>query len=519
MKAFLIATDELLETSKTAEPHLACLMPLMGRPFIQHVVECLVIQGCNDLVVILCQSPEKIERLLGDGTRWGARIGYQLVRDPSRSYGPLKMIANGREDEPVLIIHADRLLQMDLKEAGPAASDPAPILYCLAKASDHKNDASSNWSGWGWLPPKLDRDLPAELNTEGFFEHLRSLPGCRRVFVSDSKFIRVQSYRDVLAAHRMILNKEFRGLMHIGKEVAENIWLSRNVSLHPSAQLIAPVFIGENCRISSGVRLGPNVAVGDNCVIDVQSRLTDSVIFSRSYVGRSLELCDAIVDRNRLVNARIGSRITVTEDFILAGLSEGHIREWWKTKISQAVATVLLLLLLPFFLVIASYLKLTRKGPLFYKKEAVRLPAESDQELWHTFKLYSFLPPADRSASGDRAGEGAAAASSDMLSGWRDVVYRFIPNLLSVARGGLRFVGVVPRNGEEIKALASDWQVLYLKSKPGIVTETLVNFGTHPAEDEIYSAEAFYCVSSGWKYDLKLLAKYFGQLLGLVPLP
>jgi lipopolysaccharide/colanic/teichoic acid biosynthesis glycosyltransferase len=408
---------------------------------------------------------------------------------------------------------------MDLKEAGPAASDPSPILYCLGKASDPKNDAPSIWSGWGWLPAKLDGDLPAESNPEGFFEHLRSFPGCRRVFVPDSKFMLVQSYRDVLAAHRMILNKEFRGLRHTGKAVAENIWLSRNVSLHPEARLIAPVLIGEKCRISSGVRLGPNVAVGDNCVIDTQSRLSDSVIFSGSYVGRSLELCDAIVDRNRLVNARIGSRITVTEDFILAGLSEGRVLEWWKTKFSQALAAVLLLILLPFLLVFASYLKLTRRGPLFYKKEVVCLPAESDQELWRTFKLYSFLPPADRSGSDDREGQGAASASSTMLSGWRDVVYRFIPNLLSVTRGSLRFVGVGPRNTEEIKALASDWQVLYLKSKLGIVTEALVNFGIDPTEDEIYSAEAFYCVSSGWKYDLKLLAKYFGQLLGLVPLP
>jgi hypothetical protein len=132
----------------------------------------------------------------------------------------------------------------------------------------------------------------------------------------------------------------------------------------------------------------------------------------------------------------------------LAGLSEGRVREWRKTRLSQGVAAMLLLILLRFLLVFASYL-----------------------------------------------------------------------NLLSVAQGSLRFVGVDPRNGEEIKALASDWQVLYLKSKPGIVTEALVNFGTHPTEDELYSAEAFCCVSSGWKYDLKLLAKYFGQLLGLIPLP
>ena len=154
MKAVLIATGELLETSKTAEPHLACLMPLMGRPFIQHVVESLALQGADDLVVVVCQSPEKIEGVLGDGTRWGLKIDYRLVKDPLRSFEPLKSIAVGRQNEPVLIIHADRLLQVDLKATALSASDPSPVLYCLEKASGPENDASSIWSGWGWQRPE-----------------------------------------------------------------------------------------------------------------------------------------------------------------------------------------------------------------------------------------------------------------------------------------------------------------------------------------------------------------------------
>ena len=73
MKAVLIATGELTETRFAGDPYLTCLLPLMDRPFIQHVVECLVTQGLKDFTVILCQSPEKVEGLLGDGTRWGSR--------------------------------------------------------------------------------------------------------------------------------------------------------------------------------------------------------------------------------------------------------------------------------------------------------------------------------------------------------------------------------------------------------------------------------------------------------------
>jgi len=46
-----------------------------------------------------------------------------------------------------------------------------------------------------------------------------------------------------------------------------------------------------------------------------------------------------------------------------------------------------------------------------------------------------------------------------------------------------------------------------------------VNFGIQATHDDMYSAEAVYSVSSGLRHDLRLLARYVGQILGLVPLP
>ena len=104
-------------------------------------------------------------------------------------------------------------------------------------------------------------------------------------------------------------------------------------------------------------------------------------------------------------------------------------------------------------------------------------------------------------------------------AGWRHFFFAFLPALINIARGELRFAGVPPRSVEEIQGLPRDWRALYLKSKPGIVTETMVKFGTGATQDEMYSAEAVYSVSAGLKHDLGLLARYFGQILGLLPLP
>jgi len=104
-------------------------------------------------------------------------------------------------------------------------------------------------------------------------------------------------------------------------------------------------------------------------------------------------------------------------------------------------------------------------------------------------------------------------------AGWRHFFFGFLPALVNIARGELRFVGVPPRSAQAIENLPRDWRALYLESKPGIVTETMVHFGPRASRDEMYSAEAVYSVSSGLKHDLRLLARYTGQVLGLMPRP
>ena len=49
--------------------------------------------------------------------------------------------------------------------------------------------------------------------------------------------------------------------------------------------------------------------------------------------------------------------------------------------------------------------------------------------------------------------------------------------------------------------------------------EASVYFGSNPSQDQLRAAETFYSVSASWKYDLKLMAKYFGQLVYLWPKP
>ena len=511
MRALLITTNELVERTPWGDAYPSAMMPLIDRPFIQHVVEYLVNQGFDRFDVVVCQYPEKIKALLGDGTRWGVKCKYHLVKEPSKSVQTLRCLDFGRNDEWLLLVYADRLCRADFKTIKPALMSCHRILYCTIHQGNDYKGKKLNWAGWAQLSKQCCLAAPGNCDEDEFFEYLLAFEYTAPEFVIVADMIRFGSYADIMAAHKAVLSKQFKGLMLAGREVEEGVWLSRNISLHPTVKIRRPIYIGQNCRIGKGVRLGPHTVIGDNCVIDDKTILRNAIILQGSYVGTSLELQDVLVDQYRLINIRLESAVTITENFIMGSLPEKQFPRWLKSVPSRLLAVIILILTSPFFIVMVLILKMLKR-PLFDRQEAVRLPAPHDPGLWRVFSLlrfHPFKPASDR------------ANPSDVLPdiSWQALLFYFFPALINIVRGHLGFVGVAPRTADEIRALPPDWRLLYLQSKIGLISEALVYFGVNPSEDELRVAETFYSVSASWKYDLKLLAKYFGQLVYLWPKP
>src|SRR5262249_8988134 len=176
----------------------------------------------------------------------------------------------------------------------------------------------------------------------------------------------VASFPDILTSHQAVLGKEFFGLLLAGREIEPGIWLSRNVVLHPTALIFPPVYVGKNCQIGRGVRLGPYAVIGDDCLLDERSTITHSVVFPGSYVGEGLELADVLVDKNRLVNVRVGGAMTITDHFILGSLSERHLRRGLMRLVSQVLGVLAFILASPLLLLTALWCKWSRPRPGLY---------------------------------------------------------------------------------------------------------------------------------------------------------
>jgi lipopolysaccharide/colanic/teichoic acid biosynthesis glycosyltransferase len=239
--------------------------------------------------------------------------------------------------------------------------------------------------------------------------------------------------------------------------------------------------------------------VSPNCLVDESSLLCESVVFPGSYVGQGLELNDAIVNRNRLVNVAVGAAITVTDNFILGNFVENKLGQLARAAVSRGIAIILLSILWPVLLVVWLWRAVAGPGPAVTRKSVVRMPA-ADASDYSTYNLLSFCPSCARHSRG---------------GGAHELLLHFLPGLICAARGDLSFVGVAPRTAEEIEKLPGDWQRLYLGSVAGLITESYVVHGPSPSEDALYSAEVFYTAMASPKHDLALIAGYFARVVGL----
>ncbi len=486
MRAIIIATGMHQPIRLLAERHSPEMLPLVDRPVVQHVVEHLVQQGILEMDVIVSHLPEKVEALLGDGTRWGAKFHFHLVKDPCRPYGALSLTGLPTDDSSCLLIHADRLVEMSVKDFPPCDAS-ATVLLTTAGAGQ---DSPPVWTGWAVVGRNVLGAIPADAD-------MALLETCLRAVASAEVACRMMDARTcigLLEGQQGMLAGGFAGLMLSGWQADPGIWMAHGVVLHPTARLVPPVFLGDSCSIGKGCTVGPNVVVSHNCVLDEHSQLTRSLIMPGSYVGQGLELDGVLVDRNCLVNVGAGAATLVKEDFIIGTVESGKVHHLLADAFSRLLALALLLVLSPALLLTALALKLARRGPVLNRLRTVRLPADADETLWRSCDLLSFRLPGE--AGKDRS-------SCEFIRGWLG-----LPSLWNVAMGQLSFVGVPPRTTEEVRNLPADWRALYLTGKSGIVTEALANFGLTASEDERYSSEAFYCVQSGAWHDLCLIGRH-----------
>jgi NDP-sugar pyrophosphorylase family protein len=488
MKAIIVAPGHAEDYGDLSQRRPVELLPLVDRPVIQHVLELLVEHGFEELDFIVCHLPEQLEEFLGDGTRWGATFRFHLAQDLGAVHTRLQQLAAATTTESLFLAQADCLPPLPDGALAVPAATPRAQPVCWRDSSTEQ----TRWTGWGWFPREVLQQLPAQRADlepavlKAGEDHL--------VLVPEPALLRSPATH--LAAQARLLGGDLQPFCVRGRSAQEGVWLGRAAKLDPTADLVPPVYVGDNTRIAAGCRLGPRAVIGGECAVGSRSTAVDALVLSGGYVGELLELDQVIVDRELLVNARLGASVKVPDEFILGRLSGRAAAVSGTPLADRLLALLLLLLTWPGVLCVALSLAVFRRGPVRPAREVVRQPGADDARQWRTYRAWSFHP-----------------AGQPDSSVWRHLLTRFLPGLIDVVLGRLALVGTRPRSSAELQELTPDWQAVVLRSRSGLLTEAEARWDLPHSSDERYAADVMSASQAGLAYTLRQLCSYGWRLL------
>jgi NDP-sugar pyrophosphorylase family protein len=91
------------------------LIPVHGKPLLEHTLELLHSHGIDNVVMSLGYKAEKIQEYFGDGRRYGMNFTYIIEKEKLGTAGPLKL-AKKYLTSTFIVLWADVLAQIDLDD-------------------------------------------------------------------------------------------------------------------------------------------------------------------------------------------------------------------------------------------------------------------------------------------------------------------------------------------------------------------------------------------------------------------
>jgi dTDP-glucose pyrophosphorylase len=91
------------------------MLPVAGKPMLEHIIECAKSQGFTHFVLALHYLGHQIEDYFGDGDRWNIRIEYLREKTPLGTAGALSLLTP-KPEHPIVVTNGDVLTDIHYGE-------------------------------------------------------------------------------------------------------------------------------------------------------------------------------------------------------------------------------------------------------------------------------------------------------------------------------------------------------------------------------------------------------------------
>ncbi len=331
------------------------LVPIVGKPCMEHILELLKAHGMTDVIVTVAFLPQAIRSYFGTGETLGIDLAYSVEEAPAGTAGSVRLAA-GRLDDTFLVISGDALCDVDLgrlvdfhreKRAsvtiGLKSVDNPLEFGIVVTDEDGRVERFLEKPSWGQvfsdtintgiyvLEPEVLKHIPADrpydFSKELFpllLEMGRPIYGC----VLDGYWQDIGNLDQYRQANFDALDEKVR-LEIGGVRLRGNVWLGEGVDVHDLDAIEGPAFLGNYCRIAPEATVGPYSVLSTSVTLRERARTTRSIVDASTYIGRSAVVEGAIVGRSCDLRAHvrvhegvaIGDEVTIgAESVIMPGV-------------------------------------------------------------------------------------------------------------------------------------------------------------------------------------------------------
>ena len=326
------------------------MVPVCGKPCMEHIIELLRTHGFEDVVVTVAFLPQAIRSYFGDGESMGLNIEYSVEESPLGTAGSVRLAA-GKLDDTFLVISGDALCDVNLtklvefhkeREASVTIglkSVPNPLEFGIVVTdSEGRVERFLEKPSWGQvfsdtintgiyvLEPEVLNHVPTDrpydfskelfplllemgrpiygLPLEGYWQDIGDLDQYR------------QANFDALDGHV--------DLSIPGVRLRGNVFAGEGVEFDLDA-VEGPAYIGNYCRISPEATVAPYSVLGNSVTLRDGARTSRAVIDSSTHLGRSAIVEGAVIGRNCDLRAHvrihegvaIGDEVTIGSEAVV----------------------------------------------------------------------------------------------------------------------------------------------------------------------------------------------------------